>query len=62
MWADKNTGSNLPTQIALYATQGDAYKFLVMARGGGSANNKVRVRALPRYAAERRFPGGSRIP
>jgi fumarate hydratase class I len=33
-----NTGTNLPAQIELYATDGDAYKFLFMAKGGGSAN------------------------
>jgi fumarate hydratase, class I len=38
MWEEKNTGSNLPAQIELYATDGDAYKFLFMAKGGGSAN------------------------
>jgi fumarate hydratase, class I len=42
MWDEKNTGSNLPAQIELYATGGpgadDAYKFLFMAKGGGSAN------------------------
>jgi len=38
MWEEKNTGSNLPAQIELYAADGDAYKFLFMAKGGGSAN------------------------
>ncbi|TDC54958.1 fumarate hydratase [Actinomadura sp. KC345] len=38
MWDEKNTGSNLPAQIELYATPGEAYKFLFMAKGGGSAN------------------------
>ncbi|WP_407287799.1 fumarate hydratase [Streptomyces sp. BP-8] len=38
MWDEKNTGSNLPAQIELYATDGGAYKFLFMAKGGGSAN------------------------
>ncbi|HET9173057.1 MAG TPA: fumarate hydratase [Actinospica sp.] len=38
MWDEKNTGSNLPAQIELYATAGDVYKFLFMAKGGGSAN------------------------
>jgi fumarate hydratase class I len=38
MWEEKNTGSNLPAQVELYATDGDAYKFLFMAKGGGSAN------------------------
>ncbi len=33
-----NTKNNLPAQIELYATDGDAYNFLFMAKGGGSAN------------------------
>jgi fumarate hydratase class I len=38
VWDETNTGNNLPAQIELYATPGDAYKFLFMAKGGGSAN------------------------
>jgi fumarate hydratase class I len=38
MWDERNTGTNLPAQIELYATSGGAYKFLFMAKGGGSAN------------------------
>ncbi len=38
MYTEKNTGSNLPAQIDLYATGGNAYKFLFLAKGGGSAN------------------------
>lgn len=38
MYEEKNTGNNLPAQMELYATDGDAYKFLFMAKGGGSAN------------------------
>ncbi|MBT7449628.1 MAG: fumarate hydratase, partial [Rhodospirillaceae bacterium] len=38
LFEEKNTGNNLPAQIDLYATTGDAYKFLFMAKGGGSAN------------------------
>jgi fumarate hydratase, class I len=42
MWDERNTGSNLPAQIELYAEDPDghpdAYKFLFMAKGGGSAN------------------------
>jgi fumarate hydratase, class I len=38
MWEERNTGSNLPAQIELYATPGGEYKFLFMAKGGGSAN------------------------
>ncbi|PKR56099.1 fumarate hydratase [Thalassospira marina] len=38
MFEEKNTGSNLPAQIDLYATPGAEYKFMFMAKGGGSAN------------------------
>src|SRR4051812_48905157 len=38
MWEEKNTGSNLPAQIELYAEGDEAYKFLFLAKGGGSAN------------------------
>ena len=38
MYEEKNTGSNLPAEIKLSATDGDVYKFLFMAKGGGSAN------------------------
>ena len=38
MFEEKNTGSNLPAQIDLYAPPGDEYKFMFMAKGGGSAN------------------------
>ncbi len=38
MYEEKNTGCNLPAQIDLLATDGDAYDFLFVAKGGGSAN------------------------
>ena len=38
MFNETNTGNNLPAQIDLYATKGNAYKFMFMAKGGGSAN------------------------
>jgi len=38
LYDEKNSGTNLPAQIDLYATDGDAYKFLFLAKGGGSAN------------------------
>ena len=38
MFEEKNSGSNLPAQIDIYAEEGDAYKFLFLAKGGGSAN------------------------
>jgi len=38
MLDEKNSGTNLPAQIDLYATPGNEYKFLFVAKGGGSAN------------------------
>ncbi|MGZ4573815.1 MAG: fumarate hydratase, partial [Mycobacteriaceae bacterium] len=38
MWDERNTGTNLPAQIDLAAVDGNEYHFLVMAKGGGSAN------------------------
>lgn len=38
MYTEKNTGTNLPAQIDLYATGGNEYKFLFVSKGGGSAN------------------------
>lgn len=38
MYDEKNTGNNLPAEIKISATDGDEYKFLFMAKGGGSAN------------------------
>ncbi|MEF3254490.1 MAG: fumarate hydratase [Deferribacterales bacterium] len=38
MYTEKNTGTNLPAQIDIYATEGMEYKFLFVAKGGGSAN------------------------
>ncbi len=38
MYEEVNTGNNLPAQIDLFATEGEAYKFMFMAKGGGSAN------------------------
>ncbi|MDO5522854.1 MAG: fumarate hydratase, partial [Bacteroidia bacterium] len=38
MYDEVNTGCNLPAQIDLYAVQGNEYKFLCVAKGGGSAN------------------------
>ena len=38
MYDEVNTKTNLPAQIDLYATEGDAYKFLFVSKGGGSAN------------------------
>ena len=57
-WDEKNTGTNLPAQIDLYATDGDEYHFLLMAKGGGSANKSFlfqETKAILNPAAMRRF-------
>jgi len=38
MFTEKNTGNNMPAQIDLLASKGDEYKFMFIAKGGGSAN------------------------
>lgn len=38
MFTEKNSGSNLPAQIDIYAKKGMSYEFLFLAKGGGSAN------------------------
>jgi len=47
MFDEKNTGSNLPAQIEIYAAEGDAYKFLFIAKGGGSANKTFLFQQTP---------------
>lgn len=41
MYEEVNTGDNLPAQIEIYADQGSDYKFLFVAKGGGSANKTM---------------------
>ena len=41
MWDEANTGTNLPAEIEIAATDGDTYKFLFMTKGGGSANKSL---------------------
>jgi fumarate hydratase class I len=41
MFEEKNTGTNLPAQLELYATGGDEYRFLFVTKGGGSANKSL---------------------
>jgi fumarate hydratase class I len=62
MWDERNTGSNLPAQIELYADTAPgheaAYKFLFMANGGGSANKSFHyqeTKAVLNPAAMMRF-------
>ena len=57
MFEEKNTGTNLPAQIELYGTKGNEYKFMFIAKGGGSANKtflyqQTKVRE-PREAGSR---------
>jgi fumarate hydratase class I len=47
MFEEKNTGDNLPAQIEIYAEGEDAYKFLFVAKGGGSANKSYFYQATP---------------
>ncbi len=57
-WDERNTGTNLPAQIDLYATDGDEYHFLLMAKGGGSANKSFlfqETKAILNPDAMRRF-------
>ena len=41
MYDEKNTGTNLPAEIEIEAVDGDTYKLLFMAKGGGSANKSL---------------------
>ncbi|TFG87893.1 MAG: fumarate hydratase, partial [Gemmatimonadales bacterium] len=41
LYEEKNSGTNLPAQIDLYATDGMKYEFLFVAKGGGSANKSM---------------------
>ncbi|TXL77521.1 fumarate hydratase [Vineibacter terrae] len=47
MFKEVQTGTNLPAQIEIYATDGDAYKFLFVAKGGGSANKTYLYQQTP---------------
>jgi fumarate hydratase, class I len=47
MFDEVNTGDNLPAQIDLFADEGDEYKFLFVAKGGGSANKTFLYQATP---------------
>ena len=47
MHEEVNTRTNLPAQIDLYADAGDAFEFLFIAKGGGSANKSFFYQALP---------------
>jgi fumarate hydratase class I len=46
-FVEKNSGDNLPAQIEIYAEGEDAYKFLFIAKGGGSANKSFLFQGTP---------------
>src|SRR5436190_19155029 len=47
MFKEVQTGTNLPAQIDIFATDGDVYKFLFVAKGGGSANKSYLYQQTP---------------
>jgi fumarate hydratase, class I len=47
MFEEKNTRNNMPAQVEIYAEGEDAYKFLFIAKGGGSANKSFLFQAAP---------------
>jgi fumarate hydratase class I len=47
MFEEKNTRNNMPAQVEIYAEGEDAYKFLFIAKGGGSANKSFLFQATP---------------
>ena len=47
MFEEVNTRDNMPAQIEIYATTGDEYKFLFIAKGGGSANKSFLYQQTP---------------
>jgi fumarate hydratase class I len=58
MYEENNTGTNLPAQIDLYATEGMEYTFLFVAKGGGSANKTFfyqKTRAVLKPVALEKF-------
>jgi len=55
MFEETNTKNNLPAQIELYAEGEDAYKFLFVAKGGGSANKTFLYQATPSLLTQDRM-------
>jgi fumarate hydratase class I len=55
MFEEKNTKSNMPAQIEIYAEGDDAYKFMFIAKGGGSANKSFLFQATPSILTHERL-------
>ncbi len=68
MFEEKNTGTNLPAQVELYASKGASYDFLFLAKGGGSANKSflfqetkslLNEKSLIKFLSEKLFSLGT---
>src|SRR6266508_2368536 len=57
MFEEKNTKSNMPAQVEIYAEGEDAYKLLFIAKGGGSANKSFLFQATPSILTPERLIG-----
>ena len=57
MYEEKNTANNMPAQCEIYAEGDDAYKFMFMAKGGGSANKSFLFQAVPSMLTKERLLG-----
>jgi fumarate hydratase class I len=55
MFEEKNTRNNMPAQCEIYAEGDDAYKFMFMAKGGGSANKSFLFQATPSVLTRERL-------
>jgi fumarate hydratase class I len=55
MYEETNTRSNLPAQVEIYAEDGNAYKFLFIAKGGGSANKSFLFQGTPSLLSPERM-------
>jgi len=55
MFEEKNTRNNMPAQVEIYAEGEDAYKFLFVAKGGGSANKAFLFQATPSILTRERL-------
>ena len=57
MYEETNSKNNLPAQIELYADEGESYKFLFIAKGGGSANKSFLFQGTPSLLTPERLIG-----
>jgi fumarate hydratase class I len=55
MFEEKNTRNNLPAQIEIYSEGEDAYKFLFVVKGGGSANKTYLIQGTPSMLTHERM-------